>query len=35
MDGSFNDLEVGDRVAFEAVEDKVSGHRATRVATRK
>jgi cold shock CspA family protein len=32
IDGSFNDLNIGDRVTFEVIEDKVSGHRAARVA---
>jgi hypothetical protein len=32
---SFNDLEVGDGVAFEAIEDNVSGHRAVRVEKQK
>jgi hypothetical protein len=32
IDGSFNDLNIGDRVTLEVIEDKVSGHRAARVA---
>ena len=35
LDEAFNSLEVGDAVAFEIIEDKVSGHRATRVARKK
>ena len=31
-DGSFNDLQVGDAVIFEVIADRVSGHRASRVA---
>ena len=35
LDGSFNDLNVGDIVTFEVIEDHVSGHRAARVARKK
>jgi cold shock CspA family protein len=35
IDGGFNDLNIGDRVTFEIIEDKVSGHRAVRVAKKK
>ena len=31
-DGTFNDLDIGDAVTFEVIEDEVSGHRAARVA---
>jgi cold shock CspA family protein len=31
----FNDLDVGDAVTFEVIEDHVSGHRAIRVAKKK
>ena len=31
VEGRFNDLEVGDRLAFEAIEDRVSGWRGIRV----
>ena len=34
-DGTFNDLDVGDAVRFEVIEDTVSGHRAARVAKKK
>ena len=32
IDGGFNDLNIGDRVTFEIIEDTVSGYRAARVA---
>ena len=32
IDGGFKDLNIGDRVTFEIIEDKVSGHRALQVA---
>jgi cold shock CspA family protein len=35
VDGSFNDLNISDSVAFEVIEDHVSGHRAARVAKQK
>ena len=35
LDGSFNDLNVGDTVTFEVIEEHVSGHRAARVARKK
>ena len=35
LDGSFNDLNIGDAVTFEVIEDTVSGHRAARVAKKK
>jgi cold shock CspA family protein len=31
--GTFNNLAIGDKVAFELIEDRVSGPRATRVRT--
>src|SRR5436309_2171229 len=34
VDGTFNDLDIGDAVAFEVIEDAMSGHRAARVAKR-
>jgi cold shock CspA family protein len=34
MEGTFNALAVGDVVAFELIEDQVSGPRATRVRKR-
>jgi cold shock CspA family protein len=30
-EGSFNDLEVGDRIAFELIEDRLSGPRGLHV----
>ena len=32
VDGTFNELNIGDAVTFEVIEDAISGHRAARVA---
>jgi cold shock CspA family protein len=35
VDGNFNDLNIGDAVAVDVIEDRVSGHRAARVIKQK